>query len=128
VRKGSGPDQLPQGAASQLNSAYAGAKPDEVPGRFPDAQATPPARTKQLAAPQAGQEQVPDLDGFLFGSTQRPQEPVTAGLPFGAGLNHVKGSAESAAAFQQRIANTLLNSPQASTYTKAMAARMLNAV
>lgn len=37
------------------------------------------------AQPQRPRRPMPNID--VFGSTQRPSEPVTAGLPFGPGIN-----------------------------------------
>ena len=40
---------------------------------------------REQAQPQPAQRQMPNID--VFAPTDRPNEPVTAGLPFGPGIN-----------------------------------------
>jgi len=40
---------------------------------------------REQAQPQPAQRQMPNID--VFAPTNRPNEPVTAGLPFGPGIN-----------------------------------------
>lgn len=55
-----------------------------------------------------------DEESFLFGPTDRPDEPITAGLPFGEGpdVSRDDPALESAPAFKARLADTLSARPQ----------------
>jgi hypothetical protein len=100
VRKGSGPDQLPQGAASQLNAA----NPGEGMGEE-DLLSAP-------AGPVAGMPPgMEDVGERLFAPTDRPNEPLTDGMPFGPGRNSVPPRGETEQQARTRTANELRVSP-----------------
>ncbi len=69
------------------------------------------------ASPAAAQAQQADLnDGYdtaLFAPTDRPNEPVTAGVPFGPGSNFVPQPFEDDRTFMLRVASDLKASPGA---------------
>lgn len=93
-RRGTGADALPYGQATALN----GATPRGVPSYL------------GITAPQDEAEGVnlgtPD-ESFLFSTTDRQDEPITAGAPFGPGPFSPTIRHESESAFKQRIAGAL---------------------
>lgn len=112
VKKGpAGPNQLPQGAATQLNQQLAQVQP-------PD-----------LAAIAAAEDQEPqadltDFDDVLFGPTSRPDESITHGANFGPGANFTTRNPETDSEFMARAALDLANAPGASSRVRAFAARI----
>jgi hypothetical protein len=52
-----------------------------------------------------------DDEAFLFSATDRPDEPVTAGMSFGAGPDFAKLAVETETQFRQRLASTLQADP-----------------
>lgn len=119
-------NQLPKGAAKSLNeratpSASGG---NRFPGRF--VQPAPrPVPSPVGNEPPAISGNITGMDEWLFRPTDRPDEPVTAGSPVGAGPNFSRMPLESDVDFRRRVAHTLLNDPATSSDTKAMAYRML---
>lgn len=110
VKKGpAGPEQLPQGAATQLNQQM-----DLLPA--PDALAA--AEDQQPSAP------LTDFDELLFGATDRPEEPLTQGANFGPGANFTTRGPETDRDFMARAALELANAPGASSRVRAFAARV----
>lgn len=136
LRRGApGPEQLPKGAATRLNQL---AKPVQGPSKGLDRFARPPepdfaaAPREIIGGPPVVPQEMPpmqgDITGFddiLFGPTDRPEEPITAGAPFGPGPSFPRHGFESDEEFMARVANELAQSPAASSYVKAFAARVL---
>jgi hypothetical protein len=71
----------------------------------------------------AGLEPADDQTAFLFSQTDRPDEPLTAGMPFGEGPNVSKFHPEREAAFIRRIARDVAASPAADKAVRAWAQR-----
>jgi len=55
-------------------------------------------------------------DAALFGSTDRPAEPVTSGMPFGAGPAYAPLPTEDSRTFMLRVANDLSANPELASY------------
>lgn len=111
VKKGpAGPEQLPQGAATQLNQQL-----QLVP---PDLATIAAAEEDQPSAP------LTDFDDLLFGPSDRPQEPITHGAGFGPGANFTTRGPETDKDFMARAAVELANAPGASARVRAFAARV----
>src|SRR3954468_15903425 len=104
VKQGQGPESLPWGEAAQVN---------DLVGLVP-----PP--DEQSYQPQTEQDQ------FIYGPSDRPQEPFSHGLPFGPGANFVPDQGEGDDAFVKRIASQALNDPAAPKQMKQFAQRALN--
>jgi hypothetical protein len=129
IRRGPAePGQLPYGAALALNQAV------EATGGFqaPSSQAPPLARRPPPAMGQysASQEDnfpehVSAVEDVVFGPTDRPDEPITAGVPFGPGSNF----ATSALTPQEKLrvsARAVLNAKGVDPRSQAFFARVLN--
>lgn len=69
------------------------------------------------------QPQTPE-EKFLFGPSDRPNEPITHGAPFGAGSSHAPAAYESDDALISRVATQVASSPTANPDLKAFAARV----
>lgn len=52
-----------------------------------------------------------DEEAFLFGATDRPDEPVTSGVPFGPGADFSRYSYESDNEFLARVSKQLESNP-----------------
>jgi hypothetical protein len=102
------------GGTAQLQRQAAGA-----PLR-PPAQPPPPASTVQPVT--GGQISVPDqsapqgdisggFDNLLFAPTDRPNEPITHGAPFGPGANFIPEPGEDDRTFMLRVAGQLQQQP-----------------
>ena len=80
----------PVSGPGQLSRRTDGAQPvmEMTGGKYGEAKAL---REMQSAAPMAQIETAPTIPQIseLFAPTQRPAEPVTAGMPFGPGVNSV---------------------------------------
>lgn len=116
-RRGTGPDQMPFGAAAQANQALANA---------PEAPAPPALVPSGNETPQAPpvRGNLTGHDDIVFGPTDRPDEPLTAGASFGAGpglLPH--RGAESDQEFMVRVTGEMANSPTANWLVKNLAVR-----
>lgn len=68
--------------------------------------------------------QVTPHDDILFRGTDAPDEPLTHGSPFGPGASFVRGSQETDRQFIERAAETVANSPGATSRVRAFAARV----
>lgn len=113
VRKGSGPNQLPQGAASDLNRRMAAVpSPNEQPVL---------AAGQRKIEPQG---KLTDFDGVLFSGTDHPDEPVTHGMPFGPGADFLDGQKEGDAAFLRRVAYDAAVAPGADSRARSFATRV----
>ena len=87
---------------------YTGERPTEFLDMMQQPIATNPG---QEAIPGYGQpsgEQ--NLDMFIHGPTQRPNEPVTAGVPVGSGPQFVRVPGEADQQFRNRIGEDLMRS------------------
>jgi len=122
IRRGpAGPDQLPYGAAKNLNDTMAANGPQR------------PQQAQQASQQQAPTRQLPALSGDLtghdsivFGGTDRPNEPITAGASFGAGPGPLPyRGAESEAEFMVRVTSQMAASPTANWLVKNLAVRAL---
>jgi len=111
IRKGSGPDQLPQGAAGQLNKA-APAPSANIGGP------APVGPVEGLPPEMAG------IEERLFAPTDRPDEPLTQGLPFGEGNNFRKPRNETPEQFRVRTADSLLTSKYVDPVVRDFAERL----
>lgn len=58
---------------------------------------------------------------FLYGPTDRPDEPVTAGVGFGPGADGTRHSFESGATVLDKLAERIAADPTADTQAKAWA-------
>ena len=97
IKRGSGPDALPQGAAGQANALLSsGAMP------FDD-------QTADLIDDEDDEAFSPadDEEAFIFGASDRPSEPITAGMPLGPGPSMVPLPNESRTEFVGRVATRL---------------------
>lgn len=61
---------------------------------------------------------------FLFGPTDRPNEPITTGAPFGAGPPGAAAAYESSDQLLQRVALQIGETPGAAPELRAFAARV----
>ena len=104
IKQGKGPDALPWGEAAQVNDAIG---------------LVPPTQDQNTFVPQG------DAQSFLFSPTDRPQEPFSAGLPFGAGPNANPQGNETDDQFVQRIAGQVKADPTAPKQLKQFADRAL---
>ncbi len=104
IKQGKGPEALPWGEAAQVNDAI---------GLIP-----PPDENN--FTPQG------DAESFLFSPTDRPNEPVTAGQPYGAGPAAMAGQHESDDQFVARIAAQVKQDPAAPKSLRQFAERALN--
>jgi hypothetical protein len=112
VRKGpAGPNQLPQGAAKQLNAAAQGI-PNEAPLLTAGQRKIEP------------QGKVTDFDSVLFRGTDHPDEPITHGAPFGPGADFLAGGPEGDNAFLRRAAYETALAPGADNRARAYATRV----
>jgi hypothetical protein len=73
--------------------------------------------------PEAHQPSTPQEE-FLFSPTDRPSEPVTSGVNFGAGPDDVMDRAETPRLFNDRVAGALGAQPGAPKEVRALVARM----
>ena len=91
--------QMPYGTVERANAT----RPQQA--RQPQA--------RQASQPQGGQGSSP-IEDFLFGATQRPTEPVTAGAPFGPGASPFDMSrVESPRDFMTRVVGQMVLAPDA---------------
>ncbi len=81
-----------------------------------------------LVPPPEDQQYQPqgEQDQFIYGPSDRPQEPFSHGLPFGPGANFTADAGESDDAFVKRIAAQAQNDPNAPKQMKQFAQRALN--
>lgn len=105
-----GPEQLPYGAATQINQQL-----DLLP---PDPASVAAAEEDQPTAP------LTDFDDILFGPSDRPNEPLTHGANFGPGANFTTRGPDTDKDFMARAAIELANAPGASARVRAFAARV----
>jgi len=103
IKKGSGPAALAQGEAADVNDLVGLVPPDNPPYQ-----------------PSGEGEQ------FLYSPTDRPGEPFSHGLPFGAGAQVVPGSQETDDQLVTRIAAEVSKDPGAPKQLKQFADRALN--
>lgn len=100
IKQGSGPEALPWGESAQVNDLVGLVPPQEEQG----------------FTPQGDQEQ------FIYGPSDRPQEPGSAGLPFGPGADIVQPTTDFD--FRERTAQSLSRSANQSPEVKAFLAKM----
>jgi hypothetical protein len=65
-----------------------------------------------------------EAEKFLFGPTDRPNEPITAGAPFGAGPAAAPSAYESPDQLLSRVAQEIGGTPGAAPELRAFAARV----
>jgi hypothetical protein len=109
-RRGSGPNQLPMGQADMMNELMA---EDSEPDLGPD--------PGQIGMFEPGME---DLEGSLLRQTDRPDEPVTSGQPFGPGPNTMPTPRDRPGDFRRRVAKSLVDAPGATDSVREFAARL----
>ncbi len=100
MKQGQGAQALPWGEAAQVNDLVGLVPPPDQP----DFQ------------PQGDQQQ------FLYGPSDRPQEPFSHGLPFGPGADITSPDTEQQ--FREATARQLSQSPNQSPEVKAFIAKM----
>jgi hypothetical protein len=61
---------------------------------------------------------------FVLSPTDRPNEPITAGVPFGPGADGVTNAGDDPNVFRQRVMDQLATQPGASKEVRALAKRM----
>jgi hypothetical protein len=85
-----------------------------------------PVQPEQVGVeqPQFEPERTDGLDAMLFAPTMRPDEPITAGAPFGPGPNYRPTPLETPRDFLTRIGNELANSPVATPAVRRYADRI----
>lgn len=66
-----------------------------------------------------------ELEDVLFAPTERPDEPLTAGVEFGPGPLTVPFPGETERDFRLRVADSLSSSPSATPSVRAFADRLL---
>lgn len=64
-----------------------------------------------------------DAEDFIYGGSDRPMEPITAGAPFGSGPSAPLGAFQTDSDVVRSVASRIETSPTASAETKAWAAR-----
>lgn len=114
------PEALPKGEATQTNQMV-----EEV-----DLQVEEP-----VAFPEedlAGADEVPPMEGDLtglddmvFGGTDRPNEPITAGAEFGPGTFGLASDQRTAEQKLQDYALNAINDPTMSSRSKSLMARII---
>lgn len=82
---------------------------------MPEFQDTSQDEPYQAASPQ---------EQFLFGATDRPDEPTSHGAPFGPGANFTKFAYENDGQFMSRVATNLGSDPNATTEVRNFVARI----
>lgn len=112
VKRGSGVNQIPYGGVGAINDAYAEANAllQQLDDEAGDEQEYTPALDDQ------------EEDDLMFRPTDRPDEPVTEGLPFGPGSNFRKRAQDPKTTFAKQV----LSNPGSSPGDKAFASRVLN--
>lgn len=91
-----------------------------VAGAIPARPAPQPQARQVSAQPPSEPVQLTDdlndgYDAVLFGPSQRPDEPITEGAPFGPGSNFVPRPFEDDRAFMLRVADEIERSPGGQT-------------
>lgn len=127
-RRAPSADQLPYGLATQLNRQIEQLDKGQPQLPQPISPFQPQIQPLQ-PQPVPPHKPVGDLTGFddiLFAPSDRPEEPITAGAPFGPGPMFVRQGYESDEEFLARIAAEIAESPNATSYVKSFAARVLN--
>lgn len=104
-KRGKGADSLSYGEAVSANDMLAQMAPPMEDG-------------SELYQPSGPEEE------FLFGPTDRPNEPITAGAPFGPGPLAPKGSFRTERAQVATVAELVRTNPQVSAEARAWAARV----
>ena len=104
IKQGQGPEALPWGEAAQVNDLVGLVPPSD----------------EENFQPKSEQEQ------FIYGPSDRPQEPFSHGLPFGPGANFTPGADEGDDDFVKRVASQALNDPAAPKQMRQFAQRALN--
>src|SRR5687767_9493690 len=124
------PQGSPHGATADIQRAVqAGAPPpQEPPGPptgFPPLPPDPDedAVAPTLPTPLSLQDDKTGLDDLIFGPTDRPDEPITEGVPFGPGAVGIRGANETDRQFLMRVASTL-NTPGAPAAVQRFAGRV----
>jgi hypothetical protein len=74
-----------------------------------------------------GDEFVPggEEEDFIFGPSERPDEPLTQGAPFGQGSDFLRMSYESDDQFTRRIASQIVAAPSSPGEARGFARRLL---
>lgn len=106
-------NSLPYGGAQQANNAAASID------NHPDLTQPPYDPRTELG------NQSP-VEAFLTSPTDRPNEPATAGVPFGPGPNYTRYAYESDQDFMLRVASSVAADPAATPAVKAFLARVQN--
>lgn len=64
-------------------------------------------------------------EDFIFGPSERPDEPVTQGAPFGQGSDFLRSSYEDDDSFTRRIASQIVAAPSSPGEARGFARRLL---
>ncbi len=100
------------GATAQLQR-IAGAVPARTGGaELPPSVSNPSSPTGATQVRPAAEELNGGYDAALFAPTDRPDEPITDGMPFGAGSNWRPRPFEDDRAFMLRVADEIERSPE----------------
>jgi len=84
-----------------------------------------PAQTGDVPPVGGGSSmQNPDIRSQILRPTDRPNEPITTGLPFGPGANFVNQPGETDARFRERVASGIETGPVTTPAVKAFAERI----
>lgn len=113
-------DALPKGEATRLNEAIADIDFDAV---------LPPEEEQEeeedFAEPAQTLGNITGFDDQVFGPSDRPNEPITAGAPFGPGASSVSSALPNEGPGSDQVLRDLVDSPSATPRTRALAARVL---
>jgi hypothetical protein len=80
-----------------------------------------PGPTEQIEPAPLENDLNDGYDRALFGPSQRPDEPITTGVPFGPGANYRPKPFEDDRSFVLRVADELENSPDATALASYIA-------
>lgn len=105
--RGTGPDMLDYGDAEAANALLGFVDDAELDDD--DDEFVP-----------AGEE-----ESFIFGPTDRPEEPLTQGAPIGPGSDFLRFSYESDDQFTRRVAEQIISLPTAPGEARGFARRLL---
>lgn len=119
--------RVAQYEAARGNTALASAIEAHLAGRDTGAGPVQPAGTNPTGLEQGGTGPMridPELISEILRPSDRPDEPITTGLPFGPGPSFVRQPQEPEDRFRQRVAAALMSSPTATPEVITFARRL----
>jgi hypothetical protein len=107
--------------AANVTRVPAGGPPPSATPAQPQAQSPQPAPGPTPGGPPAPASDLSGgYDQALFAPTQRPDEPITHGAPFGPGANFVQAPSEDNRTFALRVAGQLASDPGLAPFVAAI--------